>query len=354
MDYILTLQNQVCMANRLKVHHKMYNIKTGFTYKLCTLCYSNFRFFRNHFCPIHHDTAYVSQVSCSWCIKGPSLPLNFILIEELIIDIKKIATTPSCSSFTMKRLVSTATLLLVAVTCVAAQYRGTLEVRVNEARIDGDGELTFLKISAFDDKGNTVLRIANYSKLVDFGEGTWSHFEVKVLEKDKDSGDITIHGPVNASITPGQHIPDRVSCGAGCVFGYDYTFTPKHTIGKLTVYIETGHNLKDADSTLLPAHRGSDAYVKVTAMRMDASRKTLETAHIWNRANPTWNKQLDFGVHTWTSFEVQVFDKDLYNKDDALSPKTPYNLNYAYPTSKKEIDMKANGNGRIKFRYSYQ
>ena len=291
------------------------------------------------------------------CIKGPSLPLDFIGLNfaKKPSTKKKIPQSSSHSSFTMKRLVSTATLLLVALTCVAAQYRGTLKVRVNEARIDGDGELTFLKISAFDDKGNTVLRIANYSELVDFGEGTWSHFEVKVLEKDEDSGDITIHGPVNASITPGQHVPARVSCGAGCVFGYDYTFTPKYTKGKLTVYIETGHNLKDADSIVLfRRHRGSDAYVKVTATRIDGSIKALKTNIIWNRANPTWNKLLDFGVHTWTSFEVQVLDKDRYNKDDALSPKTPYNLNYAYPTSKKEIDMKAKGNGRIKFRYSYQ
>ena len=97
-----------------------------------------------------------------------------------------------------KRIVSTVVCLVAALALAAAQdslITGRLSVRVNSARIEGDGKLTFLKISATDSKDEAVLKIVNYTEAADFGEGEWKYAEVKLLEEDEDTGNVLIHGP---------------------------------------------------------------------------------------------------------------------------------------------------------------
>ena len=143
----------------------------------------------------------------------------------------------------MKWIVSTVVFFAAALAFAAAQdssITGRLSLRVNSARIEGDGKLTFLKISAIDNKDKAVLKIVNYTETADFGEGKWKYAEVKLIEEDEDTGNALIHGPVNVSLSPGQHNPSRVSCGDGCLFDYDYTLTPRYSIGHLTVFITNG------------------------------------------------------------------------------------------------------------------
>ena len=256
-----------------------------------------------------------------------------------------------------KRIVSTVICFVAALAFAVAQdspITSSLSLRVNSARIEGDGKLTFLKVSAIDSKDEAVLRIVNYTEVVDFGEGEWKYAEVKVLEEDEDTGNVLIHGPVNVSLSPGQHHPARPSCGDGCLFDYDYTLTPRYSDGYLTMFITNGTSIPNKDKWYLPKHQPSDAYVRVIARRMDSPSKTRQTSVQWNAYRPNWNQQLDFGIGVWSSISVRVFDRDVYNRnDDTLSNERTYSLEYAFPTTDKEEEMATYGGGNIKFTYSY-
>ena len=263
----------------------------------------------------------------------------------------------------MQTSVSTIVFFLVAtLTCVAAQHPastvGKLQVHIQGA--SNPGKTTgnvYISVVAIDHNEKRTTHnthslpwgdrsMVEWNESFDFDEGEWNYFELIVHE---DTGE-NLH---TVSIILGTHNM-KSTCGTRkCTLYYSYTFTPKYIAGNFAITIIDGSNLKNKDFSLFnKKKRRSDAYVKVTAMRIDGSSKTLETAHIWNQPNPTWNEQLDFGVCTWTSFSVQVFDKDLYKKDDALSQKRNYDLDYAYPTSEKDIDMMAYDKGSIKFHYS--
>ena len=95
-----------------------------------------------------------------------------------------------------------------------------------------------------------------------------------------------------------------LACLRKCKLYYSDTFTPKYTEGGFSITIIRGSELRHEDPRNPPGSRRSDAYVRVKATRIDGSSETLSTEVMWNKEHPTWNEQLDFDVHTWTSFEV--------------------------------------------------
>ena len=91
---------------------------------------------------------------------------------------------------------------------------------------------------------------------------------------------------------------------------------PGHVLtGRLRIYARYGSGLPDRDGWFAG---DSDPYVRVIAYNHNGYSVSLRTHTDRGDESPEWYQWLDFGVNTWRSFTVQVFDDD-FGSDDTLS-----------------------------------
>ena len=85
--------------------------------------------------------------------------------------------------------------------------------------------------------------------------------------------------------------------------------------GRLRVKVRNAADLPDTDPWL----NTPDPYVRITAVH--TAMVTRETSVKSGTQNPTWNELIDFGVHQWKYFRVQIWDDDnfLTFGDDEMS-----------------------------------
>ena len=258
----------------------------------------------------------------------------------------------------MKTFLSSAVLFLVTLSCVAATT-GILRVHIKDAmnirdRTYRDKTSNYVQVIAFDTEGREVTERTKsargssdhdvkWDEELDFGEGDWDKYELRVHSNDQ------IPASQSIQIKPGCHKPS-FDWGWGGQLNYYYTFTLKYPEGRLKILVKDGNRLPDKDSTFLPKHRGSDAYVRVKAHSLDGKSITKRTETRWNTKRPRWNQTLDFGMGTWKNFNIQVFDKDKYEADDILSKDRHYSLQYVTSKGKTER-VKCLSNGYINIKY---
>ena len=147
--------------------------------------------------------------------------------------------------------------------------------------------------------------------------------------------------------------------GGKCTLGF-FKYTCKCSsgyIGKrceianktLLVTAKNGVNLPNTD---IPAYRVSDPYIRFTATNHDGSTTTKTTSTERDTIDPNWDDKIDFGINTWKSLTVQVFDSDI-GQDDALSSPQTFSISKGSHMSIKHCaddDCK----GYVTFDYDFE
>ena len=282
--------------------------------------------------------------------------------------------------------------------CPGPGQKGKLRVYVRYAKglPDTDGPFNkpdpYVVVKAVTSTGAQLTRKTSkkngktsptYYENVEFGASTWQFIRVRVWDSDVGGDD---------AMTQSQTIPiGRTSrhfikhCASTKCSGYlylDYIFTPdgdecatkpclnggtcidgnaQYTCRcrsgyagprcqflkrRLRVYVRYGRNLPDRDG---PFGGDSDPYVRFIARDSDGNTRTKNTRTINGNENPTWNQNIDFGIDTWRSLKVQVFDSDTGN-DDALSSPQTFVIS---PGSHTQIKHCANNGCRGYIRFDY-
>jgi hypothetical protein len=292
--------------------------------------------------------------------------------------------------------------------CPGKGLAGTLKIYirygVNLPDMDnwpgGDSD-PYADITLVTNTGSTIHKVSNtidgnnnptWNQWIDFGSGVFQYFKIKLYDSDSgfNFGDDRMDSSTVTTITPGTHTGLRHCTSNACTgyMIYDYTFqldgndcspNPCHNGGichdlinaftcscasgfggpncdannkHLTVYARYGLNLPDEDGW---PGGDSDPYMAFTAVKVDGTTSVKLTNSIDSNLNPTWNQHLDFGVGTWHTLKVQVWDSDggFNGDDDALSNPLTITLTPGAVVG-KQICGTAGCGGKAVFDYSFE
>ena len=265
-------------------------------------------------------------------------------------------------------------------TCPGSGLRGTLRIYLRYARNleDRDGLFSgssdpYVEINAVTATGAKYVQRSstkdgtenpNFYEWIEFSGNTYQNFRLKIWDSDGglngDDDPLSISQTID--ISPGMHsyvlhcadlnchgymwfdwefVVDVNECasspcqnGGVCIDGISrytcncpstYTGTNcQYRQRSLRVYARYGHNLPDEDGIW----NDSDPYMEFVATTVFGTTVRRLTAVKDGTSNPTWNQYLDFGVNTFTSLQVRIYDSDgfLGGSDDALSGVYSYVL----------------------------
>ena len=117
-------------------------------------------------------------------------------------------------------------------------------------------------------------------------------------------------------INGGTCINNCTYAKCSCPSPYTGSYCQYNQLVRLRINLFNGRNLPNED---FPYSAASDPYVKVTAYDVDGDAYEIKSSRKSNTLNPNWNENIDFGIGSWTTFTVSVWDHDsrlLYRCDD--------------------------------------
>ena len=259
-------------------------------------------------------------------------------------------------------------------------FASHLKVYVRSGNISTDFLGAYVRIRAYDNKGVGVTKVTSavvntasptWNQWLDFGNRIWLYMDLHVLENGQN---LPITSKQTILIEKGEKtnvinyemsyetchmssyvvfdykaIPlvDDRACniwprpclnGGTCLSNPDQPLTNipylcrcasgwggencQYRRGRLQVYARRGYNLPDEDccssnSAYFSGH--SDPYMQVIATSHSGNITTRNSPVVRDSPSLAWNTWLDFGVDTWYTFTVSVWDYDTATESDALS-----------------------------------
>ncbi len=289
--------------------------------------------------------------------------------------------------------------------CPGKGLKGILKVHIRYARNLPDTDPLFndpdpyVKITAVDSNGNQVVKSTTvkggttnptWNQWVDLGGRDWQFFRIRIWDDDGGLtfGDDSVSMSQTIVATGGyksfqKHcvntackgylwfdqnlLLDGTECspnpclnGGTCIeqiashrcsctstWGGDRC---QHRRKNLKFYIKNGKNLPDKDGIW----NDSDPYVEVIAYDHSGNSVRKITSDKGGTHNPTWNQWLYFGIDTWKSFKIRVWDSDgfLNGADDPMSSRQTFTITLG---SHIDVTHCATGGcgGYIKFNYYF-
>lgn len=213
----------------------------------------------------------------------------------------------------------------------------------------------YVSVTAVDNRGGRRTLTTNhiqgdhsphwYQWLYFGARSNWHHLDMSVWDNDVGSDD-RLTDTQQFHLSAGYHRHLR-HCSGNCAVYFDYNLITGAIIGRLRIWVRYGHSLPDRDGWLAG---DSDPYVKMVAYNRNGHSSSLQTSHRQGDESPEWNQWLDFGVDSWSSFSVQVYDRDP-GRDDSLSNIQRYHINSHI--SRTSVIMNCHS-GYIVFDYYYQ